>query len=118
MKKYLALGLLSALIAAPVFAAPANSGNGTVLNFVPRASGAHTLYITPNSVPANQGCTYNDRGIIVSTDAGANAMLATVLLAISNGYQVNMRVDGCAVVNPAEDAVSTAPKITKIGVVF
>ena len=118
MNKSLALGLLSALIAAPAFSAPANSGNGTVVNFVPRANGAHSLFITPNSVPTNQGCTYNDRGIIVATDAGANAMLATVLLAISNGYQINMRVDGCALANPSEDAVATAPKITKIGVVF
>ena len=117
MNKSLALGLLSLLVAAPAISAPGNSNYGLVTNFVPRASGSHLVYIANANIPT-QGCVLNDRGVIVSTDAGANAMIASLLLAVSNGYQVSIRVDGCTLSNPDEDQVTTAPKVVKLGLAF
>jgi hypothetical protein len=118
MNKFLTLGVLSLLVSAPALSAPGNSAFGTVTNFVPRGSGSHLVYISSGATIPTQGCTDNARGVIVSTDPGANAMIASLLLAVSNGYQVSLRVSGCTLSNPDEDAVSTAPKVVKLGLQF
>jgi hypothetical protein len=106
-----------------VQAAPVNTAFGSVTDFVPRDSGHQSvfLYTAPggtnlvSAVAAGQGCTVSDRGIIDPSLTGANSFVASIMLAVSSGYQVSLRVDGCVLVNPTEDQVTTAPKITKVG---
>jgi hypothetical protein len=118
MKKFLTLGLVSLLAATPAFSAVyGDSAYGTVTRFVPRSSGNHTVFISSNTIPA-QGCTLNDRAVIRGTDAGANTMVASLLLAISNGYQVSLRVYDCVLLNPDEDSVTTVPRVVKVGIQF
>ena len=109
--------LLAALaVALPSIAlAAANSPVGSINNFVPRNTGYHSVFLTV-AIPG-QGCTFADRGVIVESEVGGKALLATTMMAISGGNQVDLRVDGCAPVNPAESA-DTAPRIVKIGVRF
>lgn len=114
MKKHLVSVTLFGLLPAAVIAA-ANSPIGSITNFVPRNNGYHSLFLSV-SIPA-QGCTLADRGIIVETDIGGKALLATIMLAVTGGNQVDVRVNGCAPVNP-DETVETAPKIVKIGVRF
>jgi hypothetical protein len=109
--------ILTALpLALPTIAlAAANSAVGTITNFVPRSSGYHSLFLSV-AIPS-QGCTLSDRAVIDETDPGGKALLATTMMAITGGNNVDVRVDGCVPVNPAETA-DTAPKIVKIGVRF
>lgn len=112
MKSRLTSVLLLAVLSSAAFAG-ANSPVGNITNFVPRNSGYHSLFLDV-AVPS-QGCTSSDRGIIVESDAGGKAILASIMMAISGGNQVDIRVDGCAPINPAE-VTDTAPKIVKVGI--
>jgi hypothetical protein len=114
MKARSTLTALPLVLPAIVWAA-ANSSVGTITNFVPRSNGYHSLFLSV-AIPS-QGCTFSDRAIIDETDPGGKALLATTMMAITGGNNVDVRVDGCAPVNPTETA-DTAPKIVKIGVRF
>jgi hypothetical protein len=114
MKKLLVVAATSCLMSSLALAA-ANSAVGTITNFVPRSSGYHSLFLSV-AIPS-QGCTLSDRAVIDETDPGGKALLATTMMAITGGNNVDVRVDGCVPVNPAETP-DTAPKIVKIGVRF
>ena len=101
------------LLAGAVWAAPENSLVGNITSLVSRSSGYHSVFLDV-AIPA-QGCTYSDRGVIKEADVGGRTLLATILVAISNGNQVDFRVSGCAPLNPDENAY-TAPKIVKVGI--
>lgn len=114
MKTLILLASL-ACISLTVAVAAENSPIGNITNFVPRNNGFHSVFIDV-AIP-NQGCTTADRGIIVESDTGGKTLLATTMMAISGGNQIDLRVSGCAPINPAETA-DTAPRIVKIGIRF
>lgn len=89
-------------------------GNTSITNIdslALRDSGHHTVFVQA-AVPG-QGCDLDDRAILVESDGSGQAMLGTLLVAISAEKPVLIQVDGCADTNPGTN-ILTAPKLIKV----
>lgn len=64
-------------------------------------------------VMPDQGCSWHDRAIVQGSDPGADALLSSLMTAMGAKIEIQLRVDGCAVVNP-DESTNTAPRITKV----
>lgn len=97
-----------------------NSENMRITQIVARNSGHHNIYFD-GIVPQNEGCTHNDRAILVETgeeNPGGRGMFSLLLLAFSMDIPVQIRVDGCALLNPEGSTTDFfSPRITKLHII-
>jgi len=113
MKKYVFLAVLAFMVASSELLADAsNSEIMKVTSIEVRGSGYHAIYFS-GSLPT-QECTNEDRAIVVESGGiGAEALLQVAMKALLEQKNVLIRVDGCAIFNPAKGD-KTAPKIIKL----
>lgn len=112
MKKLL-VAMTMGCVSGVAFAA-ANSSFSLISNFETRSTGAHAIYLV-SGMPTTEGCTYNDRAVVVEGDSGTKTMTAMLVYAMANSKQVQVRVSGCTQLQPGENAF-TAPKVVKVQV--
>jgi len=111
------IGLVLALglgLDAPAGAANQNQSLSVITQIVSRDADETAIFLTGPYVSADSCTGGNDRGIIRPSDPGAKTLLATAILAFSLDKQVEVAVDGCAVLT---SAASTFPRIVKIKLV-
>jgi hypothetical protein len=103
--------LISALFACESFAA-GNTLPAKILSIETRQSGLHAIFIN-SSVP-NEGCSLQDRAILVESDPSAKIMYATLLMAAAANYDVVIRVNGCSPIDNPNSTGLQSPRIIKI----
>jgi hypothetical protein len=110
MKKHL-FAILFCVVPSTLLAVPTNSSSMLIRAIAARDTGVQVLSFY-GTVP-DQGCTNNDRAVIVETSLGGASMYLLALSAAANGKSVGIRVDGCVAFNP-EEPMLTAPRIIRI----
>ncbi len=111
MKKYLLMIMLCVMTGASF--AGDNTAPVNIVTIESRESGYHSLFLS-GAIPA-QGCTNENRVIIVESGGGGSKMMLDVALAaFTTQTNVIVRVDGCTLLAPNENMELTAPKVIKV----
>ncbi|QGX41531.1 hypothetical protein [Permianibacter aggregans] len=84
-----------------------------VISFETRDDGYHAVYL--DGPILNEGCTLNDRAIIVesSSKLGSKTLVSTVLSSAVAKNRVVLRVSGCVAISLSQTS-TTAPLVTKV----
>lgn len=104
---------LLALLPGALFAAE-NSAPGYISNITARDQGQHGVFLHGVTFENFDNCTRADRAILIDTTDENKALLATLLTAMTNGFQVELRVTTCVPVQVGSN--TTAPKLVKVKV--
>lgn len=100
------------VLSSNLFADALNSAQMKVTSIEARDSGSHAIYFSGN-IPT-QGCTNEDRAIVVETGIiGSKVLINIALSALMNQKSVVVRVEGCTLTNPNK-STNTSPKIVKL----
>lgn len=91
-----------------------NTAPAQILSIETRQSGLHAIFI--NMPVPNEGCTLQDRAILVESDSSYKTMYATLLMAAASGYNVVLRVNGCTPIDNPNPTGYQSPKIIKVQV--
>lgn len=110
MKNWFFLTIL--LAPSVVFGVAENSQVDNVSNIVSREGGYHAIFLENSNLLNTDGCTRNDRAVLVDTLGENRAMYTLVLSAMLAGAQVELRTDGCVPIQ-AGSAI-TAPRLIKV----
>lgn len=94
-----------------------NTPQGKARRVEVRADGHYAFYLTAdgsssNSAFVNQGCDLDDRAVLLRTTDHERLMMEIYALAVANGHDALIRVDGCMAIHT--ESALTAPLATKI----
>ncbi len=89
-----------------------NNGYDSIGSIVTRDDGYHAVFFSSIVFTNSDGCDYADRAILLESDSVSRSMLAALLTAMMSQANVQIRTDGCEVLNSANS--DSAPKIVKI----